>query len=121
MGHTPTVVSRNWFTRVCTWLNFDIFVHGPHHRHPRVPHRTLKEKMNEYLEQQPELQYPMFRTYSAAVWDMLPILIKNPGVGMNAGAAAPDVDKQNADNFVAGVVEEVLSEKDQGYIPVTAG
>ena len=77
--------------------------------------------MNEYLEKQPELQYPMFRTYSAAVWDMLPFLIRNPGVGMNAGAAAPDVDKQNADNFVADVVEEVLSEKDQGYVPVTAG
>ena len=47
--------------------------------------------MNEYLEQQPELQYPVFRTYSAAVWDMLPILIKNPEVGINAGAA-PDFD-----------------------------
>ena len=91
------------------------------HRHPRVPHRTLKEKMNKYLEQQPELQYPMFRMYSAAVWDMLPFLIENPGVGMNAGAEAPDSDKKDADNFVADVAEEVLSEKDRGYVPVTAG
>ena len=117
---TRTVVGRNWFTRVCTWLNFDIFVHGPHHRHPRVAHRTLREKMNEYVEKQPELQYPMFHTYSAAVWDMLPFLIRNPGVGMNAGATAPDSDKKVAENFVADVVEEVLSDKDRGRVPVPA-
>ncbi len=84
------------------------------HRYPRVPHRTLKEKMNKYLEQQPELQYPMFRMYSAAVWNMLPFLIENPGVGMNARTEAPDSDKKDADNFVVDVVEEVLSEKDRG-------
>lgn len=77
--------------------------------------------MNEYVEKQPELQYPMFRTYSAAVWDMIPFLIKNPGVGMNAGAAAPDADKTDADNFVADVVEEVLSDNDVGRVPVVAG
>lgn len=118
---TRTVVGKNWFTRVCTWLNFDIFVHGPHHRHPRVPHRTLKEKMSEYVEKQPDLQYPMFRTYSAAVWDMLPFLFRNPGVGMNAGADAPDAEKQAAENFVADVVEEVLSDNDRGRVPVVAG
>jgi len=115
---TRTVVGKNWFTKICTWLNFDIFIHGPHHRHPRVPHRTLKEKMNEYVAKQPELQYPMFRTYSAAVWDMIPYLIKNPGVGMNAGAAAPDAEKKSAENFVADVVEEVLSDNDRGRVPV---
>ena len=40
MVGTRTVVGQNWFTRMCTYLNFDIFVHGPHHRHPLVPHRT---------------------------------------------------------------------------------
>lgn len=77
--------------------------------------------MNEYVEKQPELQYPMFRTYSAAVWDMLPFLIKNPGVGMNAGAEAPDAEKKAAENFVADVVEEVLSDNDRGRVPVVAG
>lgn len=118
---TRTVVGRNWFTKICTWLNFDIFIHGPHHRHPRVAHRTLREKMNEYVEKQPELQYPMFRTYSGAVRDMVPFLFRNPGVGMNAGAAAPNSEKKSAENFVADVVEEVLAENDQGRVPVAAG
>ena len=56
----------------------------------------------------------MFRMYSAAVWNMLPFLIENPGVGMNAGTEAPDSDKKDADNFVVDVVEAVLSEKDRG-------
>jgi fatty acid desaturase len=117
---TRTVVGRNWFTRMCTYLNFDIFVHGPHHRHPLVPHRTLKEKMNEYVEQQPELQYPMFRTYTGAVLDTIPFMFRNPGVGMNAGAAAPDQEKKRTENFVSDVVEEVLSDQDRVSTTVAA-
>ncbi|MFT4558870.1 MAG: hypothetical protein ACI92S_004257, partial [Planctomycetaceae bacterium] len=48
-------------------------------------------------------------------------LIKNPGVGMNAGAEPPDAEKKAAENFVADVVEEVLSDQDRGRVPVTAG
>lgn len=118
---TRTVVGRTWVTRLCTWLNFDIFVHGPHHRHPRIPHRVLREKMHEYAEQAPELQYPMFRSYFGAVMDMLPFILRNPGVGMNAGAPAPDEEKKQTDNFVADVVEEVLSDKDRMTPQVTAG
>lgn len=110
---TRTVVGRNWFTKICTYLNFDIFIHGPHHRHPRVAHRTLRKKMDEYVEKQPELQYPMFRTYAEAVLDTIPYLFKNPGVGMNAGAAAPHEEKTRVGNFVADVVDEVLSEEDR--------
>ncbi|MBI1311523.1 fatty acid desaturase [bacterium] len=113
MVGTRTVVGRNWFTRMCTYLNFDIFVHGPHHRHPLVPHRTLKQKMKEYVEKQPELQYPMFRTYTGAVLDTIPFMFRNPGVGMNAGSEAPDQEKRQTENFVADVVEEVLSERDR--------
>lgn len=108
-----TVVGQNWFTRMCTYLNFDIFVHGPHHRHPLVPHRTLKQKMQEYVEKQPELQYPMFRTYGGAILDTIPYMFRNPGVGMNMGGVAPDKEKKKTENFVADVVEEVLSEEDR--------
>lgn len=118
---TRTVVGRNWFTKACTYFNFDIFIHGPHHRHPRVAHRTLKQKMEEYMDQQPELQYPMFRTYAGAFLDMLPFLFRNPGVGMNAGAQAPGAEKMKTENFVADVVEEVLADDDRGRVPVTAG
>ena len=117
---TRTVVGQNWFTRMCTYLNFDIFIHGPHHRHPRVPHRTLREKMNQYAEKQPELQYPMFRTYTGAVLDMIPYMFRNPGVGMNVGAEAPGDEKKQTENFVQDVVEEVLSEEDR-ITQVTVG
>jgi fatty acid desaturase len=116
MHGTRTVVGENWWTKLCTYLNFDIFIHGPHHRHPRVAHRKLREKMHEYAASEPELQYPMFRTYRAATWDMLPFLFKNPGVGMNAGAAAPNADKKKANNFVGDVVEEVLADSDREKI-----
>lgn len=110
---TRTVVGKTWFTRACTYLNFDIFVHGPHHRHPRVAHRTLKAKMKEYVEKAPELQYPMFSSYRKAVFDMIPFMFRNPGVGMNAGAPAPHEEKTRTENFVADVAEEVLSDDDR--------
>ncbi|APZ95613.1 fatty acid desaturase family protein [Fuerstiella marisgermanici] len=109
---TRTVVADNWFTRLCTWMNFDIFVHGPHHRHPKVAHNLLHRKMKEYKEQTQE-EFPIFATYRKAAVAMLPYLIRNPGVGMNAGAASPDVEKvKDVDNFVADVAEEVLADRD---------
>lgn len=110
---TRTVVGKSWITKVCTYLNFDIFIHGPHHRHPRVAHRKLRTKMHEYAEKAEELQYPMFRSYWGAIWDMIPSLFINPGVGMNVGAPAPNEEKQKVENFVADVSEEVLSEDDR--------
>lgn len=109
---TRTIVADNWFTRLCTWMNFDIFVHGPHHRHPKVAHNQLLQKMNDYKESTQE-EFPVFSTYRSATWKMIPFLFRNPGVGMNAGAAAPDTEKKkNVDNFVADVAAEVLSNQD---------
>lgn len=109
---TRTVVANNWFTRLCTWMNFDIFVHGPHHRHPKVAHHLLLKKMNEYHQMSNE-EFPIYPTYRAAAWAMFPYLFRNPGVGMNAGAATPDREKvEDVDNFVADVATEVLSEND---------
>ncbi|MFP6765779.1 MAG: fatty acid desaturase [Planctomycetaceae bacterium] len=113
MHGTRTVVGQNWWTKLCTYLNFDIFIHGPHHRHPRVAHRKLREKMRDYVKSESALQYPMFRTYREAVRDMLPFLFRNPGVGMNAGADPPAEDKTQAANFVQDVVQEVLADSDR--------
>ncbi len=112
MQGTRTVVGRNWITKLCTYLNFDIFIHGPHHRHPRVAHRKLRELMHEYVEKAPALQYPMFPNYYQALRDTAPYLFKNPGVGMNAGAPAPHQEKTTTQNFVSDVVEEVLATED---------
>ncbi|GAB5442361.1 MAG: hypothetical protein Fues2KO_27100 [Fuerstiella sp.] len=107
---TRTVVADNWFTRLCTWMNFDIFVHGPHHRHPRVAHNQLHQKMREYKESTQD-EFPIFATYRRAASAMFPYLFRNPGVGMNAGAESPDKEKvSEVDNFVADVATEVLAD-----------
>jgi fatty acid desaturase len=87
---TRTVIGNNLWTRFCTMVNFDIFVHGPHHRHPRLPHAELAGKMQNYVLASPETRYPVFSTYSQAVWAMLPALVFNPGVGLNAGGVLPE-------------------------------
>lgn len=112
MKGTRTVVGESWLTRLCTYLNFDIFVHGPHHRHPRVAHNELRQKMQEYAIKHPEVEYPMFRTYFAAIRDMLPYMIKDPGVGMNRGAPPPKGEKATVENFVRDVTQEVLNDED---------
>ena len=109
---TRTVVADNWFTRLCTWMNFDIFVHGPHHRHPKIAHNQLKSKMREYKETTQE-EFPIFATYRRATMAMLPFLFGNPGVGMNAGADSPEEEKQtHVEDFVRDVSTEVLAESD---------
>ena len=102
-------------------MNFDIFVHGPHHRHPKVAHNQLHAKMREYKETTQE-EFPIFATYRKAAAAMLPFLFRNPGVGMNAGAAHPDAEKQqDVQNFVADVSEEVLADADKETAVVTEG
>ncbi len=86
---TRTVIGGNPVTRLLSHLNFNIFVHGPHHRHPRLTHGELEQKMNDYRVEHPDSTYPVYATYFAAFREMLPFLLKNPGVGMNAGAEAP--------------------------------
>lgn len=115
---TRTIVAENWFTRLCTWMNFDIFVHGPHHRHPRIAHNQLQKKMQDYKESTQD-EFPVFANYRSATWQMLPYLFRNPGVGMNAGAASPDQEKNGrVDNFVADVATEVLSDRDRETRPL---
>jgi len=110
---TRTVVGDNWITRIGTFCNFDIFIHGPHHRHPRVSHDKLGQKMHEYIAANPDKPFPLFKSYWRATWAMLPFLFKNPGVGMNAGAEAPGAARDaDVRNFVADVTKEVLHEKD---------
>jgi fatty acid desaturase len=103
---TRTVVGNNWFTRILSFVNFDIFVHGPHHRHPRVAHDQLTEKMNEYIANNPETNYPVYPSYLRATLAMLPFLVKNPGIGMNVGAPHPDQAKVgDLTNFPADVMK----------------
>jgi fatty acid desaturase len=110
---TRTVMGKNWLTRLGSFLNFDLFVHGPHHRHPRMTHDGLAEKMLVYVQNNPETDYPIYSHYWTATWAMLPILFKNPGVGMNVGAPPPGkVKDDDVQDFVGDVTEEVLADAD---------
>jgi fatty acid desaturase len=105
---TRTVVGNNWITRFGSFVNFDIFIHGPHHRHPRLAQNHLKEKMDEYLLNNPETNYPVYSSYIQATAAMLPYLWRNPGIGINAGAAPPGRARvADVTNFPADVIREV--------------
>lgn len=99
---TRTVLGESVMTRLCTFLNFDIFVHGPHHRHPRLGHDQLAVKMDHYVRHNPSASYPIFSSYWKAMLHALPFVVRNPGVGMNVGAAAP------ASDFVVDVSRGIL-------------
>ncbi|HAB14692.1 MAG TPA: fatty acid desaturase [Planctomycetaceae bacterium] len=110
---TRTVRGRNWLTRITSFLNFDIFVHGPHHRHPRVAHTSLGELMDDYVDANPERDLPVYPTYARATLAMLPWLVRNPGVGVNVGAADPSATGDVKD-FVQDVSREVLAPAEVG-------
>lgn len=115
---TRTVIGHNWVTRLGSFFNFNIFIHGLHHRHPRLPHENLEPKMEEYLQTNPELPYPLFHTYWRATRDMLPHFFKNPGCGINAGAAPPPRAKlPDVQDFVADVATEILPDPAVATLP----
>lgn len=105
---TRTVLGTNWITRFCTFSNFDIFIHGPHHRHPRVAHNLLGRKMGDYMEANPGTHYPVYASYWQAAWSMIPFLVHNPGCGVNAGGSPPATHDDDIQDFVADVTQDVL-------------
>ena len=113
---TRTVIGPSWITRFGTYVNFDIFIHGLHHRHPRVAHHQLRHKMWNYIVTNPATQYPVYKTYWHATWAMLPFLW-NPGCGVNAGAGVAHASKRDdVQDFLTDVSHEILSDADVGRI-----
>ena len=105
---TRTVMSNNLLTRFTSFLNFEIFVHGPHHRHPRLAQNLLRGKMTDYITEHPETHYPVYTSYLSATMAMAPFVLHNPGIGVNAGAAPPDDHKpEDTTNFASDVMIEV--------------
>lgn len=102
---TRTVLPRKWLMRLSSYLNFDIFVHGPHHRHPRLTHTTLEAKLDEYRHDNPDIDYPAYERYWQAMLAMLPSMIFNPGCGVNAGGRGAEAGvRDEADDFASDVV-----------------
>jgi fatty acid desaturase len=105
MQGTRTVLPRKWLLRLSSFFNFDIFVHGPHHRHPRLTHTTLEEKMHQYEAAHPEVAYPTYERYWHAMLEMLPAMLFNPGCGVNAGGKHLDAHaEREAEDFASDVV-----------------
>ena len=91
---TRTVVGGNPISRLLRFLNFDIAVHGPHHRYPKARHFELAPRLETYQEQNPEKQVPVFRSYTAALLHTLPYLWKYPATGSRfniSGAVNDDI------------------------------
>ena len=109
---TRTVLGKNWVTRVCSYFNFNLDIHGPHHRFPRAPHFELESKLAEYQLKHPGIVIPVFPTYLAAVMDTIPCLWQNPGVGVNAGGTNQTFVKAGVENFTSEVGREASSEAD---------
>ena len=102
---TRTVLPRKWLLRLSSFLNFDIFIHGPHHRHPRLTHTTLEAKLAEYQQENPDINYPAYERYWQAMLAMAPSLFRNPGCGVNAGAREHGIADDDADDFASDVVK----------------
>ncbi len=84
---TRTVIGANWLTKVLSFFDFDLAVHGPHHRHPKLDHTLLKDRMGEIEKARPDEQFPVFASFSGALADTVRTLFKNPAVGVNAGCS----------------------------------
>lgn len=83
MQGTRTIAPTNWWNRMLNYFNFDIAVHGPHHRYPRAHHYELLSKFNEAREKNPETQYPQFKSYYSAIMHTLPCLWNYPATGVH--------------------------------------
>lgn len=82
---TRTVVGSSWLTRILSFFDFDLSIHGPHHRFPKLSHHQLAERMEEIQQASPDVRYPVFQSFSAALRDTFRTVIANPAVGVNAG------------------------------------
>ena len=82
---TRTVVGDRMVTRLLSYFDFDIAVHGPHHRHPNLPHTELKSRMQEIQADHPETAFPVYHSFTSALLATFRTAIRNPAVGVNAG------------------------------------
>jgi fatty acid desaturase len=106
---TRTVICRDLPSRVLAFFHFDIFVHGVHHRHPRLAHGALTPTMQGYADHDPDVGTRVYPYYALAMFDMIPFMFKNPGTGMNAGGGPPHFkDCEEVRTFLTDVTAEVL-------------
>lgn len=115
---TRTVYGGTRFSRLCSWLNYDIFVHGPHHRFPLLTHDKLEGRIRQCVSEDPHRNFPVYKSYTGAFLAMVPCLFRRPGVGLNAGAArVNEVVAEDVSQFLADEKQIVVGDWDQDSPP----
>jgi fatty acid desaturase len=109
---TRTIIGRHWWTRFLSYFDFELSIHGPHHRYPKRSHQQLESTMRELERLRTDRQYPVFDSIHSAVLDVLPWMFKNPGVGINAGNHAPLTHLPNIDHYVTDALRDVVASQD---------
>jgi len=82
---TRTVIGSSFVTRLLSYFDFDLAIHGPHHRYPKLDHSLLKSRMTEVQEASPDTSFPVFHSFTGALIDTFRTVITSPAVGINAG------------------------------------
>lgn len=75
---TRTIVASHPLSRLLSFFNFDIAIHGPHHRSPRSPSKELVGLLDKYRDMHPQAELPVFTSYIAAFQHLWPSLWTNP-------------------------------------------
>lgn len=81
MFGTRTIQPTNPISRLISFGNFDLNLHGPHHRHGMAKHSELSVKLAETLENQPDVRKLVFHSYSGAALHTLKCVFISPRVG----------------------------------------
>lgn len=90
---TRTIVPGNILSRLFCYFNFDIAVHGPHHRYPKAHHYELEPKMKAYTQAHPNQRVPQFNSYMSALCDMVPCLWLRPATGDHSANEQTEMGK----------------------------
>lgn len=87
---TRTIRAGNLVSRFFSYFNFDIAIHGPHHRYPRARHFELGPRLDGYRAAHPEADVPIFSSYASAWLNVFPLLWRNPATGLPSSSSPPE-------------------------------
>jgi hypothetical protein len=86
----------------------NVFIHGPHHRHPRLTQDQLEGKLDKYLASDCHTIYPVHSSYLRATTAMMPHLLTDPGIARNAGSSVPGETRlADVANFPTDVIRDM--------------
>ena len=88
---TRTIVGNGFLTRAYRYLSFELAVHGPHHRYPKLDHTELANRMDEIQQQRPDEDCLVFNSVTAALVHTVGSMWNNPAVGVRTETQATEL------------------------------